>query len=62
METIRALTAVDFVRLIHTVMVTVTHPLYCDAAPISTAVLPAGTAIWRQEKLVGMWRTSMTNI
>lgn len=44
-QTLAVTGAVDFVRLIHTVMVTVTHPLYCDAAPIPTAVLPCGTAI-----------------
>lgn len=54
MEILRALTAIDLVRLIHTVMVTVAHPLYCDAAPISTAMLLCGIAIWRKQKLVGM--------
>lgn len=45
----RALTAVDLVRLIQAVMVAVTHPLHRDAAPISTAVLLRGAAVWRRE-------------
>ena len=47
----RALTAIDLVGLIHTVMVTVTHPLYGDAAPVSTAMLFCGIAIWTKQKL-----------
>lgn len=54
MEIRRALTAIDLVGLIHTVMVTVTNPLYCNAAPISTAMLLCGITIWRKQKLRGM--------
>ena len=43
-----ALTAVDLVRLIHAVVVAVAHPLYRDAAPVSTAVLLCGAAVWRK--------------
>lgn len=49
MKILRALTAIGLIRLIHTVMVTVTHPLYCNAAPISTAMLLSGIAIWRKQ-------------
>lgn len=48
---LRALTAVDLVRLIHTVMVTVTHPLYLNAAPISAAMLFCEIAIWTKGKV-----------
>lgn len=61
MKALRALTAIDLVRLIPTVMVTVTHPLYGNAASISTAMLLCGVAVWRKEKLRRMERTSMTN-
>ena len=61
MKTLRALTAIDLVGLIPTVMVTVTHPLYGNAAPISTAMPLCGVAIWRKPKLRRMERTSMTN-
>lgn len=45
----RALTAVDLVRLVQAVLVAVAHPLHRDAAPISTAVLLRGAAVWRRE-------------
>lgn len=41
----RALTAVDLVRLVQTVVVPITHPLSRNAAPIPTAVLFCGIAI-----------------
>lgn len=44
-QTLAVTRAIDLVGLIHTVMVTVTHPLYGDAAPVSTAMLFCGIAI-----------------
>lgn len=48
------LTAVDLVRLVHTVMVPITHPLSRNAAPVSTAMLFCEIAIWRKGKIMKM--------
>ena len=48
------LTAVDLVRLVHTVVVSITHPLGCNAAPISTAMLFCEIAIWRKGNIMKM--------
>jgi hypothetical protein len=49
MRILGALTAIDLIRLVHTVMVSITHPLNCNAAPIPTAMLFCGIAIWIKE-------------
>ena len=60
MGTSRALTAVNFIRLIRAVVVPITHPLDGNAAPVSTAMLLCGVAVWRKQALRG-WRTNMSN-
>jgi hypothetical protein len=48
------LTAVDLIRLVHTVMVPIAHPLSRNAAPISTAMLFCEITIWRKGKIMMM--------
>lgn len=44
-QTLAVTGAIDLIRLVHAVMVTITDPLNCNAAPIPTAMLFRGVAI-----------------
>lgn len=57
----RALTAIDLVGPVATIVVTITHPLLSNAAPVAAAVLLCGIAIWGKWRLGRMERTSMMN-
>lgn len=51
MGTFRALTAVNFIGFIRAVVVPITHPLDGNAAPVSTAMLLCGVAVWRKQAI-----------